>query len=170
VADAPRQAKRTDACSTEEQQALVAAAQRLVVLISNGNLQGVQALNRELTKHLSAGCQAALADAQRRTDPVAAGCSAQEQQAIASAVQKGTEFVLSDNLEGYLEVLTELNKSLTPRCQAAVAASQRASPHRPPVPRSRPGPPDGTIQDHGGGAYSIPGEVYCGPTGCIPLK
>jgi hypothetical protein len=158
-------------CSKKEVSALVAGIQRLVELIKAGDVDGIAALDRELTAELSPACVAAIQAAQKKQpeNPDQA-CTEGERATVQTSMQRAVQAMLQLDMEGYVAALRPLN-GLSAQCQAAVAAAIQAN-QQPKNPGYQPKPRPAretvggaSVVDYGGGAYGVPGQVYCPPQG-----
>jgi hypothetical protein len=100
------------------------------------------------------------------------GCSVQDQQTIQTYTQQVMQAAYTGNLQYAIQLGQQLQSQLSPSCLAALSQLQQQQPYggygggyggggyggySPGVP---------SIYDHGGGTYSVPGGVTCGPSGC----
>lgn len=119
-----------------------------------------------LERAVTPGCWIAI---NLRTEPdVVVNCRPAELERLASLagplIRATGRAADTGDASGVLQVLGGM-PALTPRCQGAI---QRNTP-RPAAQaggRPRPNAP-GSVNDHGGGLYSVPGVGACGPSGCM---
>ncbi len=141
-------------CSVGEVQLVVEAYQKALLLIASGDLQGLAALDQEVTGKLSGRCLKAL--------KAAAPCSDEEQALLAEVTERALAALVVGDLETFVAALQRL-QALSPKCQAALAQQQAATAGAARVPAYGSW---GGVQDHGGGTYVAPGLGYCDSSGC----
>lgn len=151
-------------CSAQDQALLQAYSVRMQQALFAGNLVLYGQLAQNAEAEISPACLAALAKAQQQQQQPQ--CSAQEQQLLA---QYGTAMLQSletGDIQRYLLLAQEMSGAVSPQCQALLARSQQNYPRPGASAGGRPRAP-GSVIDHGGGVYSVPGGATCGPSGCI---
>lgn len=94
-----------------------------------------------------------------------AQCSAEELQLVQYAVQLSAQAAMSGNIQQVTQIGQQLQSEISPDCLTHLNQLQQ---HQPNYSGGAGGysAPSSNIYDHGGGTYSVPGGVTCGPSGC----
>ncbi len=99
------------------------------------------------------------------------GCSAQDQQILQSYLEAVAQAAYSGNMQYVIQLGQQLQSALSSDCLSALAQFQQQGGYGSygyggygNYGGYAPGSP--SIYDHGGGTYSVPGGVTCGPSGC----
>ncbi len=156
-------------CTAKEKEVALSHVQAIMEAALRGDLNSLFGGLEDLEESVSSPCWKAL------NYPQDAGmqkaCSSTELDLFASAagpVIRGTErLLITGNLSEIIELMQNLNAKLSPDCRDAWAKYQYKTQQSPRGRTTGSLSPLGSVNDHGGGTYSVSGVGACTPSGCM---
>lgn len=154
-------------CSLDEKKITLAHYEAVIQAISNADFMRMFDLVDHLEDSISRVCWIAVNYPQDAG--VRQACSSSELTLIASAAgparQAFKSILMAGDFTQTVELLQALSEKLSIDCQSALSRVQQPPP--PPGRINRTQVMPGSIQDHGGGTYVMPGVGACTPSGCM---